>query len=192
MQCAPRASSGRDHLGLCAPAADHETIAWSSLYVLLIAAAADGQRSPWARVLPFCCTRPLPLVGVSIVMERGCQQKGSLARGGAVPAPLDSRRRTRIAARTVGGGVAGGAPAKRSRWYAAMLVRATQSANGQLAGARFPPGPPPPPSPWRRRSLRRLRRPASSLATVACTGCGSWTVAIGETVISLTPPFYPY
>ena len=34
---------------------------------------------PSARVLSFCCTPPLPLAGVSMSMERGCQQNDSLA-----------------------------------------------------------------------------------------------------------------
>ena len=35
---------------------------------------------PSAR-LPFCCTPPIPLVGISIGKDRGCQQSNSLADG---------------------------------------------------------------------------------------------------------------
>ena len=60
-----------------------------ALYAQLLAAeksAAAPARiarhvEPSARVLSFCCTPPLPLVGVSIAMETERQQNDSLADG---------------------------------------------------------------------------------------------------------------
>ena len=45
---------------------------------------------PPARDCSLCCTPPLPLAGVSIWTERGCQQNDSLVIGYSEPA-LDSR-----------------------------------------------------------------------------------------------------
>ena len=49
----------------------------------------EPEHSPWDTArraqpsarLSFCCTPPLPLVVVSTVMERGCQQNDSLTDG---------------------------------------------------------------------------------------------------------------
>ena len=44
---------------------------------------SGGQKQPSAR-LPFCCTPPLPLAGVSVVMERE-RQRNWLGRRGSSP-----------------------------------------------------------------------------------------------------------